>query len=416
MTIKRTINLSLVRLLNWIILFDLVFGGSGRLIMVGGLSFRTILFGISIILAVIYSLMGRVVFENKMFLLILLFVSYLVINVVAVGNKPISDKFDFLSRYLYILMVFFYDVVFCSKGGKVSIEEIRKVFESLTFYFAIFSIALWTLAAGLGGRSYQIIGAGFLAPRVYGNMDFISAGIPRIFLKSSILIAVGLVFHLDRFIDRPSSHKLFKCIVCGLALITTFTAGFFIATAICVLILLHKKQVMKKQIMVIFVAIMLVGIAVIARMGLLDIMAGRYSGDYSSSYRLIQFRSIIGEFFKSPIIGHGFGYEFTTVYGDTIRTTRNFEIAWGELLVDGGLIGSLLFVFIIGLTLRRIFKLSRIYQNNTLYVFGLGLVLICLESFTNPFINNSIGLTYFAICAGSINDILTQKRSIGEIF
>lgn len=161
---------------------------------------------------------------------------------------------------------------------------------------------------------------------------------------------------------------------------------------------------MNKQIGILFVILIILGAFLISRLGVVDMMVERFSGpDYTSTYRLTQLSSIIKEFIQKPLFGHGFAYEYTTVYGNTVRTTSGFEVAWGELLVDTGVIGFILFVLIYSRVFRQLSKLSK--QNKTVYVFLVGLALICLESFTNPFINNAIGLTYFGICAGITNVI-----------
>ena len=268
-----------------------------------------------------------------------------------------------------------------------------------TFIFALFSIFLWLYAFRIGGAAYPIIEYGFFRPKVYGSFAILSGGIPRIFMKSSIFVSIGFLFQTDMLIDNPSLKNVIKTIIYGLAIITTFTSGFFIATAICTIILLNVKNVMKRKISLLFILLIFLSLIFLYRYGIFRMMIDRYSSEnYSGTYRLTQLASILREFIHKPIWGHGFGYEFTTSYGRTIRTTSNFEVAWGELLVDAGVIGFGLFIIIIITVLRQLLRLSK--NEHSLFLFALGLILICLESFTNPFINNSIGLTYFGLCAG----------------
>lgn len=392
------IKVDYLKWINTLVLIDLVFGGSGRVVMVGPVSFRTTLFGIAMICTLVYYFAHGVRIDGVLFFLIALLVIYLTFNVAFIGSAALGTRLDFYIRYIYVFLVFFYEAHFRRPNLYSIIEKMRVAFETLTLLFAVFTILLWTYALMLGGSAYNIIELAFFRPYVYGSFSWIGSGIPRIFMKSSIFVPIGLLFYADRYIDAPSFRNLGKCIICAVATITTFTSGLFLATAICGLLLLHRRKVMSRKVGVLVVVLLIAAMTIGIKSGLLDIMSSRYTDDYSTSYRLIQFRSLLNEAMLKPIVGHGFGHEFVTVYGNTIRKTADFEVAWGELLVDAGIIGFLLFVAVVLNVLFGLRKGSR--NNNTIYLFALGLLLICIESLTNPFINNSIGLTYFAICAG----------------
>ena len=409
MILLPEIRTNLLKVINFIILFDLVFGGSGRVIVIGGISLRTMLFGFVVLITVVYRFINESHFETTMFLMIAYFILYLVINVLFVGNEPFGIKFDFLSRYLYLIMVFFYEIYFMHFGVENTVAEIRSMFEILTFVFALFSILLWMYALTLGYAAYGLIEMRFFRPYVYGSFDFIGPGLPRIFMKSSIFLPVGLMFHLDHLIDKRTVLNLFRCMVYAIAIITTFTSGFFLATAVCCLILFQRKHILSGSSSLFFIVLIGAGIFIISRSGLISLMLNRYTGDYTTSYRMIQLSSIIREFMKKPLLGHGFGHEFTTFYGNTVRTTSGFEIAYGETLVDTGIIGFSLYISIIILAIKRL--MSYAAKNSTFDLFAIGLILICLESCTNPFINNSIGLTFFAICAGMGNAAVRNQST-----
>ena len=398
-----------IEILNFIILFDLFFCGSGRLIMFGSISMRMVLFALAVTYTIGNAIVNGESFEAKSMLAIAFFLTYLVFNVICVGDKSLGIKFDFFSRYAYVAMVFFYETYFSRDNTDELIAKMRSMIEVMTLAFAIFSIVLWIYALSLGQHAYDAIEMNFLRPKVYGNFDFIGGRIPRIFLKGSIFVPIGLLFEADHFLKFPTVRSTIKCGIYVIALATTFTTGLFFATAVCgIILLLHERAFLKKigLLMGIIIAAM---IPLTVKAGLINVMALRYHGDYSTSYRTIQLISSINEFLKKPLFGHGFGYEFTTIYGNTVRTTSGFEIAWGETLVDCGIIGFLGFVFIILLVFYRL--LTHSDKDNTLYIFALSLLLICLESLTNPFINNSIGLTFFAICAGIGNSVVKKEPS-----
>ena len=404
-------RLKLLNILNCIILLDLIFGGTGRVIMFGSISFRTALFAGVMLLTFLFLIRGNIYIQGWFVFLEATFIIYLCANSIIVGDKSFSVKIDYLSRYLYTLMALFYIAYFSKYNSDIEIYRIRIIFERLTLVFALFSIALWLYAFSLGGAAYQIIEYGFFRPKVYGSLSLIGNGIPRIFMKSSIFISIGLLFQFDRMIDCPSLTNLIKTSICAIAILTTFTVGFLVATSVCIVALINRKHIMTRISGILIVSVLLFVIVIVYKIGVFSIIANRFnSSDYSSTYRLTQSLSIFKEFCKCPILGHGFGYEFTTVYGSTTRTTATFEVAWGELLVDAGIIGFGLFVGLVIIVLKRMLILGK--KDNNIFLFALGLIIICLESFTNPFINNSIGLTYFGICLGIVHSFWHKKYSI----
>ncbi len=399
----NTTELTLTRFISFIILLDLIFGGSGRVIMIGSISLRMIIFAAALFLTLAALFTEEIRFDGIMTFLIILFLLYLCFSVLSVGSSAYSVRMDYFLRYFYIVLLFFYEYYFGKYPCEEEFEKLRILFENMTLIFAGMTILIWCYALVAGFGSYQIIELRFLRPLHYGSFDFFGSGIPRLFMKGCIFVAIGLLFQADRFFAVPSVKNAFKVFLLFFATLITFTSGLYVAVAVCVMLLLHRERILVGNRWLIVLFAFLLFIFAAWRFHFVETMLSRYSGDYSSSYRLTQLSSILKEFEKKPILGHGFGHEFTTFYGNTIRTTSNFEIAWGELLVDTGIIGFLLFIAILFITFIRIRLLSK--GPDTIYLFGLGLLLICIESLSNPFINNSLGMTYFAICAGAVNTL-----------
>ncbi len=53
------IKIATIRILNFLIMLDLIFGGSGRLIMLGPISFRTALFGFAMLYTLVNSIRNK---------------------------------------------------------------------------------------------------------------------------------------------------------------------------------------------------------------------------------------------------------------------------------------------------------------------------------------------------------------------
>lgn len=73
---------------------------------------------------------------------------------------------------------------------------------------------------------------------------------------------------------------------------------------------------------------------------------------------------------------------------------------WGELLNHYGLLGFSFFFIMIISTCINLWNKSKIVNNPTYLMFGIGLLVIAIESLSNPFLNNAIGLTFTSLCIG----------------
>ena len=126
---------------------------------------------------------------------------------------------------------------------------------------------------------------------------------------------------------------------------------------------------------------------------------------------------MIDEFTKSPIIGSGLGGELTGDYSILKNFTFHFEIMWLELLFHTGILGFVFYISLIAVVLKDMFKEYKTNGNYYCFIMAMGLVFLCLETSTNPFMNNAIGIGYLAICAGfaNSNNCGTVTTAIGDV-
>ena len=193
----------------------------------------------------------------------------------------------------------------------------------------------------------------------------------------------------------------------------TFTTSFYAFTAVILLFVFYHYYGRKHFVyaLILLVLICLIGALIMYKAGIFSIFAQRFSGDYDFSYKGTQFKRVLEEVAKRPVFGYGFGYPITIDYGYTVVTAYSFEIMWLQLLLDTGIVGFALFAGHVLLTFYQL-HLQYINSGNTIYMsLACGLMMFCLVSFTNPFMNNAIGLLYYAICVGAA---FSPCRSIND--
>ncbi|AMC01358.1 hypothetical protein [Aerococcus viridans] len=115
------------------------------------------------------------------------------------------------------------------------------------------------------------------------------------------------------------------------------------------------------------------------------------------------------------LFGKGFGVRILFINEIATREMVKFELFWLELLVNMGILGFISYVYIIlknlfvGLKSCRKLNLREATHVKSIII---GLLMLCIISSVNPFLNNPIGLGYLVIVMTSINAF--YKKSIAS--
>ncbi|MDD3168244.1 MAG: hypothetical protein PHC91_02120 [Eubacteriales bacterium] len=393
--------------LSYLILIELVLGGSGRVISLGPLTLRMILFGIVLICEFILLIEKKLYISKKDLPLLLIIFYFLLNSCISSFYNNTSDIFDVLLGYMTILICPFF--IYLCKTNEGIYRTYYKLFLASSFVLAVMSIGFWFYSYIMGKAIYYSFMVR-LNSQAYSRMGFIG-NIPRIFLKGSIFVCIGFLFSLHRLLHNNDNKRILNysiTFVYLLACIFTFTLGFYIGIVITSILVIGDAYKFKpgRVLLLLLVGIPLIGI-VINYFDVVSILMGKFVGGYTSSARLTQLATVINDFLSFPamLIGKGFGTNFYIDYGYEIVNHYNLEIMWLQLLADTGLIGFGLYFGYIIIVIRRMFVIYRYANTDEIYIFAIGLLLLCLISFINPFMNNAIGLTYFAVCVGLTNTV-----------
>lgn len=387
------------------LLFEAVLGGAGRLITIGPLSIRLIIFIISLVFVSVAIITRRIHLEGYSFFFTITFITYIMISAfLSVNNGSLFERIDSTMGYLTILLVLFFEIV--SNYREQYINRMIHMYYCCMVALAVLAVIIWVWSFLHPNIAYSVIELRFFRPYVYGLFDFLNFGgirIPRPFMKGTIYLGIGFIISLDSFIQKRTKKNTILLILFGIALLTTFSFGIYSAAAICFFLVLWKNKVFNSSKLFYSLVGLLFVLVIIYKLGIVDVMISRMldSGENTFEYRKAMFNDLVFDFFDSPVLGKGMNYSFVTDFANGIKSKTHIEIMWLELLITTGVVGFSLFVFHIYLTIRRMYLLS-----NHVHVFlplAIGVLFVCIESFSNPFMNSPIGLTYYAFCTGITN-------------
>lgn len=411
----RINHLTILAFVMYILLFDLVLGGSGNVFAVGPLSVRKVFVVIAVGLLVIDAFINGLKL-NREALLALGFIMYLVFSWAwgVVRGNNMSFATDELFGYFSLLLIPVYFT--CFSRDEISIVTYMKLFRALTILLSLIAIGVWGICF-VGGGSVSLSIYSVLTRLNYGYLSY-AGSIPRLFFKGHVFICIGSLFSIYNMFTKRVTLK--EVIVLGIylaAILVSFTTGFLVfASLVTFIIFIHcSSKDARKAVIPVVILILLV--IVVIQSGAIDALKDRFSkssndGLVSASTKGTEFFVLIDEFTRSPIIGSGLGGELSEYYALLSKYTFRFEIMWLELLFHTGLVGFGLYVTLIVVTFIDMFKEYKAKNNVYCYVLAMGLLFLCMETSTNPFMNNAIGIGFLAICAGLANSNNFKKAEV----
>ena len=399
-------HLTILAFVMYILLIDLVLGGSGNLFAVGPLSVRKVFVVIAVGLLFIDALINGIKM-NVESILALCFIVYLIFSWTwgLIQGNSMSFATDELFGYFSLLLIPVYFT--CFSRNEINLENYMKLFRALTIVLSLLAIAMWLLCL-VGGVAVSSLIYRSLLQYNYGYISFVGI-IPRLFLKGHVFICIGSLFAVYKMFTQKVTFK--DVVTMGIyffAIIISFTTGFLVfASVIMMLIFIHCASKDARKAVIPACIIILLVIAVI-QFGGLDAFKERFSkanndGILSASVKGKEFVVLLDEFTRSPLIGTGLGGRLTNYYPVLKNYSFRFEIMWLELLYHTGIAGFGLYISLLAVTFIDMFKEYRIKGFHYSYIMAMGLLFLCFESCTNPFMNNAIGIGYLAICAGFVS-------------
>ncbi|MFC4518880.1 hypothetical protein [Cupriavidus pinatubonensis] len=258
---------------------------------------------------------------------------------------------------------------------------------SIVYFFALYLI----FGQGRFEQIYEILSIGD---------DFFFREDQTFFYKSFLYLGVACFFLVEH---RTPGRLLALCLIL-VAIYLTHTRGLYLSV-ILIIALVYTNFKQKFSLFLVLLAV-----SFILSAGEIIQLAAKPDSDV---VRLLDLQYIYQHTdVKSLLLGHGFGA--------SINDRGRIEIAWAEIFFKQGLLGLGVWLYWLCQIVNMYYafndqkrKLLRPYFSTTLFVMVI--------SFTNPFMNNSIGLvallvSYFAIqqAAMGYDGATTQTNPAGK--
>jgi hypothetical protein len=389
------------------ILAELILGG-GRLISLGPVSLRMVLFSLAIICTVIHLWNGGRI-EKKYTKLLLVFTFMLVIGI-AIGLLADANKsllWEDVKPLLYFYLLPFFSFAITSQNDLI---HIRKVVIMLASFMAFsFLTILLMISSGLLPflDFYNI---------AYPTGEFFFRGEYSFFYKGFIYLCIGFLFGHISF----KKNYWWLLIILGSAIALTFTRGFILALGLCYVVyylFIKKYYVPTLAALSISFCILFFGKELYGSISqLLNDATATHNvsgkeqhtksllGDreFSDNERIRQIKQVaVAITMPSSIWGHGFGN------GIDSRPVH-MEISYLEIFHKQGLIGIVCWGVIL-LSIIISYKNHWPMKSDLGDAFLMSALFVFFQSLTNQYINNPIGLGMVLIALVSLN-ILSKKK------
>lgn len=351
-----------------LVLLELFLLGSGRLIQLGPLTLRMWLYLVSVGYAVMVVLLrGRL--DRETLLLLLGFFALTATSTLAglLNHASPAEIADDIKPLLFFLSLLFFQVTITDT------RQIRRV--AMVVQVASLLLAAAYLA-GVTLVFLRVIPFSLVYEVLRHSDEFFFRGERGVFYKGFLYLGIGFCF----FLAGRGWSKLLSAFLL-LMIVLTFTRGLLLAAVVILAIapLLRRRGLLRWPVYGGFLA---VGLA-IAWPWMARAFVDRSVTD---ALRLNDVRTVEqSTTWLSLLLGHGLG----TTIGDRTR----IEESYLEILHQQGLLGLLFWFSVLALLARDYLRASRRGREATALPFLLGALYVFIESATNPFLTNPIGMS-----------------------
>jgi hypothetical protein len=383
----------MMRALFTISLVELFMGGGGRLIAAGPVSLRMVLFALCLCATLVAFLFPRRRSEGVLLAMGLILV-YLIIHVGAllvgaIYSGDTSKMFIEFQQSLYWLAAPFFALMVQSE------EDVRKG-ARLVLYCgtALALIYICILIGLLTGIIHLVLLRNLLGET--GEFQFRSG---EFFIyKGFLYLGIAIVF----LVALRVRFWIPLLLLVSAALILTFTRGFLVSTSVAVLLMLFAQRRWRAAVPALILVATGVFVVWIYLPSTDDTVGGHY--ETSSNQRLEDMGYIASNISpKTFLVGEG--------YASLINNRYAIENTFLWALWKLGTVGVLFWLLPIALCLHYYLKIPNRESNEIASAFLFGVVLVYVQTGTNPFLNNPIGLSYTLLAMFSLRLLSRQAHA-----
>jgi hypothetical protein len=372
---------NLCKIYFYFMLLELFIGGAGRLITIGSLTLRMYLFMGAMVISIILFLNGYKISQlSKIVILLFIFIFSLgILNGLLHYTETSRIIDDAKMASFFFILPFFDFLINDRKTINVIINLIKFSALVMAISYLLILIALFT-----GFTNFQEL-YDILAKEEYAE-EFGFRGEGAIMYKGFAYMCMGFFFFL---FEKNKLLKITACSIILIATILTLTRGLIVVIGIITIpYFIYQTIVKEKKVLVGAIVLLILAVGIIVSVPIyLETLGDKTDSDL---VRTIQISQVIERIdWKSWLIGHGYGVGLPISAG-------HLEITYFELFHKLGFLGLLYWLFIL-LALFILYKRSSIIDKAITTPIIFSVLFLYIESATNPFLINSIGLTLIFI-------------------
>lgn len=367
-------------------LFELFLFGSGRPLVIAGVTVRMLFYSISMFLALLFIIKDSLLYKED-FTLVLFFTFLLIFSsfVGIVNGADFKNIVGDVLPLLYFLLVIFFGFLIRNDQRfiKCWVSTLKKSSVILAALYFIFLIVIFLGLIDFNS-AYQFLSSDSNEIMFRG----VDSSFPGIFYKSFIFLVIGFFFF---YLSKGKWNKLIALFI-FMSILLTLTRGFIL----CVFVVTYFFLLLESSIFKRFCFVILPFIFLGYLLFFTDLISLVLRPD-SDAARFIQFREVIDMInLNSIFIGHGYGI-------GTYSRPNNFEITYLEIFHKQGIIGLTFWMFILFYMSKTFWYLKeKISISKPIYA---GVLVIYVQTLTNPYLINSMGIGYLALAFVSLNSM-----------
>jgi hypothetical protein len=367
-------------------LLELFLFGSGRPLVITGVTVRMIFYSICIILVLLFFTAGATP-KKQEFLLVSIFSMLLVFSsfIGIVNGASLKNLLGDVLPLLYFFVVLFFGFLIQNDQRFICcwVSTLKKSCVILAvLYFAFLLVMLVGLIDF--NVAYKFLSSDSNEVMFRGA----DSSNPGIFYKSFIFLVIGFFFF---YLAKGKLNKLIALVV-FVAVLFTLTRGFILCIFVVTYFFLLLDSSLLKRIFLIILPLVAVGYMLFFN----DII-NLVLRPESDAARFIQFREVLDMVnINSIFIGHGYGI-------GTFSRPNNFEITYLEIFHKQGALGLSFWMFILFYMSMKFWHLKdKLLISRPIYA---GVLVIYVQTLTNPYLINSMGIGYLALAFVSLNSM-----------
>jgi hypothetical protein len=379
------------RVLLSLVLVELFTGGGGRLLVIGGLTVRMLLFGVCMLYMLVRFTVKPVVnFPHE--LMILIFIFFAVISFASLIGVARDADLGAIAEDIKPLMYFPMLAFFFST---IRLEKDVVLIVRLLAACAVFQAVLYLTMLSLNYLGIVPLADVYLPLNDTGEFFFreVDGSLLGFFYKGFMYMCVGLIFLVwDKHV-----RSIVGALIVLSAIILTFTRGFLLslATIMVLGVIIHARQ--KVPVVLGAAAVTLIGIVAVLVLPLPEV----FQRSESDAVRLADIAVFLNQVDAIDLIlGNGFG----SFIGDRDK----IEITYLQVLYKQGITGLVFWFFLLIVNVRAYLRIKPNKRKDVL-PFLLSALFVYIQTATNPFLNNPIGMSIVLVSTAVFYSLLQSR-------